>query len=161
MKFRLLTAVLALVCASGCFPEKKEKTKRPPDKTKDVSGDTTFMSFAGRLRTAVDRKDRVMLAQLMAPDFGWRWDNPPAGEDPFVYWDQHGGWAELSNLMRTQWVPYEGFMVVPPQFAAQGENYGGYRAGVRLVNGSWRLQYFVPAPPPEAPAPAAPAPTSL
>lgn len=160
MQFRLLTALLALSLATGCLPEKKGKTKRPPDKTKDASGDISFMSFSGRLRTAVDRKDRVMLASLMAPDFGWRWDNPPAGEDPFMYWDQHGGWAELSALMRTQWVPNQGFMVVPPQFAAD-ENYMGYRAGARIVNGSWRFQYFVPAPPPEPPAAAGPAPTAL
>jgi hypothetical protein len=55
-------------------------------------------------------------------------------------------------------VPYDGFMVAPPQLA-EDPDYAGFRAGVRMVNGSWRFVYFVPKPP--ADAPESPAPTSL
>jgi hypothetical protein len=33
-------------------------------------------------------------------------------------------------------------MVAPPQFAFDPE-YHGYRAGITMVNGSWRFAYFV------------------
>jgi hypothetical protein len=48
-----------------------------------------------------------------------------------------------------KWVPYDGFMVVPAQLATDPQ-YGGYRAGVQMVNGSWRFMYFVPPPPEES-----------
>ena len=48
--------------------------------------------------------------------------------------------------MQEKWSAHEAFMVVPPQFA-QDDNYPGYRAGLTMVNGSWRFAYFVPAPP--------------
>ena len=33
-------------------------------------------------------------------------------------------------------------MVAPPQFATD-QQYNGWRAGIRLVNGSWKFAYFV------------------
>ncbi len=160
MPIRFLSAILAISLLTGC-PNEKKDPKQKAKAGKDESGDVAFQSFVGRLRVAVDRKDRQMLASMMAPDFGYRWDSPPAGEDPFSYWDRANSWGELSHLMRAQWVPYDGYMVVPPQFAADPGNYGGYRAGVRMVNGSWRFAYFVPAAPAEPPPPPSPAPTAL
>ena len=165
MRFRFLFVVFAVAVLAGCPAERKDPKKkaRGGDQTKDQSGDVTFQGFVGRLRTAVDKRDLPMLASMMAPDFGYRWDDPPAGEDPFTYWNRNNSWGELSQLMRQQWVPYDGYMVVPPQFAADPGTYGGYRAGVRMVNGSWRFAYFVPAAPVEdiPPPPPSPAPTSL
>jgi hypothetical protein len=166
MTFRLLCAVVAVSLLTGCPTERKDaKTKaKGKDHTKDVSGDMAFQAFVSRLRTAVEKRDVQMLASMMAPDFGYRWDTPPAGEDPFAYWERNRSWGELAQLMRAQWVPYDGYMVVPPQFAADPEGYAGYRAGVRMVNGSWRFAYFVPAAPAEAaapPPPPSPAPTTL
>lgn len=160
MRFRLLAALLVLSLSTGCLPDKKDKTKKPKDTTKDESKDVAFQSFTGRLLVAVERRDKAMLSSLMAPDFGYRWDTPPAGEDVFMYWDRNNLWGQLSQLMRTQWVPHGGFMVVPPQLAAD-DNYAGFRAGLRMINGSWRFCYFVPAPPAEPEAPPSPAPTSL
>jgi hypothetical protein len=37
-------------------------------------------------------------------------------------------------------------MVAPPQ-AISDANYAGYRVGARVVRGSWKLAYFVPAEP--------------
>jgi hypothetical protein len=162
MPIRFLSALLAISLLTACPNESKDKSKaKAADKTKDQSGDQTFQGFVGRLRTAVDRKDAQMIASMMAEDFGYRWDSGPQGDTPFAYWDRTRAWGELSRLMRAQWVPYDGYMVVPPQFADDPGNYGGYRAGVRMVNGSWRFAYFVPAAPAEPPPPPSPAPTAL
>jgi hypothetical protein len=166
MVFRFLSVVLATALLAGCPNEREnpKKKAKAADPTKDQSGDVAFQSFVGRLRVAAEKRDKQMLASMMAPDFGWRWETPAPGEDPFSYWDSKHSWGELAQLMRAQWVPYDGYMVVPPAFAANPDSYGGYRAGVRMVNGSWRFAYFVPAAPVEAPAPPpppSPAPTAL
>lgn len=158
MKFRILTTVLALAVCSGCFKDDKKaakkrgddkyQTDKPPVPTKDQSADMTFQSFVGHLKIAVQRRDTAMLSSMMAPNFGYRWDNAPEGEDPFTYWDKNNLWPELAALMNERWVPYDGFMVVPAQLSIDTE-YRGYRAGVQQFNGSWRFAYFVSAPPNE------------
>ena len=165
MRFRLLTAVLLVCLLSGCPSQRKDeknktKGKHDPIPTKDVSGDVAFQAFVGRLRTAVEKRDGPALASMMASDFGYRWDEAPQGEDPFTYWDRNRLWDELANLMSQRWVPYDGFMVVPPQLA-EDSDYAGFRAGVRIIDGGWRFAYFVPAPPADPPPPPSPAPTSL
>jgi hypothetical protein len=165
MRFRLLTSLLLVCVLCGCpsqRKDKKDKTAGKPDTvpTKDVSGDVAFQSFVGRLRLAVEKRDGATLTGMMAPDFGYRWDPAPPGEDAFIYWDRNRLWGELARLMSERWVPYDGFMVVPPNLA-EDPNYAGFRAGVQMVGGSWRFAYFVPAPPAEPPPPPSPAPTSL
>jgi hypothetical protein len=152
MKFRLLTFVLAAGLLAGCPKSGKKndkargnRTDQPPVETKDQSGDVTFQGFVGQLKIAVSRRDRAMLSSLMAPNFGYRWDDGPPGEDPFMYWDKNNLWPELNALMNERWVPYDGFMVVPPQLALDSE-YRGFRAGVQQINGSWRFAYFVASP---------------
>ena len=155
MKLRILTALLAVITLAACpglennTGKKKAKgpneTDKPPIPTKDQSGDVTFQSFVGRLRTAVERRDLPTLSQMMSQNFGYRWDAAPTDENVFQLWDRQNLWGELAGLLREKWVPYDGFMVVPPQLALDG-NYGGYRAGVKMVNGSWQFSYFVPAP---------------
>jgi hypothetical protein len=149
----LLTAVWAL---PGCnTPEKTEKRKakkeeaaekaaekaRKKPKIPDATQDTNFQAFVGRLRTAVALRDRTTLQSMLAPDFGWRWENPQPGS-PFEYWDQQHAWGELEKLLGQRFTPSESFMVAPPEFASD-PNYRGYRIGLRQVNGSWRLAYFV------------------
>lgn len=87
-----------------------------------------------------------MLASLMAPDFGYRWDTPPAGETVFTYWNEQNIWPQVNEVLRGEFAPNGDYMVAPPQFAANPESYSGYRAGTRVINGSWRFAYFVPAP---------------
>ena len=85
---------------------------------------------------------------MMTRDFGYRWDTPPPGDNVFAYWDQNNIWPQLNAVVKKNWVPYDGFMVAPPEFASNA-SYGGYRAGAKMVNGGWRFNYFVPAPLPE------------
>jgi hypothetical protein len=166
MKF--LAVILAAVVLTGCFetkdPKKKARgahqTDKPPVPTKDESGDVAFQSFVGRLKIAVQRRDVVMLESMMAPDFGYRWDDSPPGETAFDYWQKNNLWNELAGLMNERWVPYDGYMVVPPTLATNPD-FGGYRAGVRMISGNWRFAYFVSAPPAEPPPPPPAAPTSL
>lgn len=163
MIFRTLVLLVAIMTLAGCpTADKKSKTAAAAkQKMKDQSGDASFQAFVGRLRKAVEMRDKATLASMLAPDFGYRWDNGPAGETPFAFWDRNRLWGELATVLSTRWTPHEGFMVAPPQFAAN-ENYPGYRAGLTLVNGSWRFAYFVPAPPPGTPdaPPAAPSETT-
>lgn len=143
---------IAVVSLAGIFvltgcqtPYKKkdeqEKAEARGEKIKDQSGDTSFQAFLGRLRTAADRKDRVTLTTMMVPMqyFGWRWDPHPAEETAFDYWDQTNSWVILQRTLRENFVPYEDHMVA----FATDPAYQGYRAGIRMDRGSWKLAYFV------------------
>ena len=151
MILRAVVSILA-VCVLAACPKSDTKAntgKKPPHvPTKDESGDVGFQAFVGRLRIAVEKHDREVLASMMTRDFGYRWDDGPAGESPFAYWDQRNLWGELAAVLKERFVPHNGFMVAPPQFAAS-EEYTGYRAGLKMVEGSWRFAYFVPPPPRE------------
>ena len=46
-------------------------------------------------------------------------------------------------MLRKRFAPSGVYMVAPPQFVADPDNYQGYRAGMRTVNGSWKFAYFV------------------
>ncbi|HEV7404049.1 MAG TPA: hypothetical protein VGO11_14010 [Chthoniobacteraceae bacterium] len=151
MFFRLLLcAMFATLGLSGCFDndkkkpgtEAKKKDEKKKETTQDLSMDPTFQAFVGRLRAAVGQKDRREIAEAMAPSFGYRWDQGPEGETPFDYWDKNSAWGDLASVLATKFVPHEGYMVAPPQFAADPA-YHGYRVGIRQFNGSWKLAYFV------------------
>jgi hypothetical protein len=147
MFLRTLVSLIAVLIFAGCpVPEKNSKKAKGKEQLKDQSSDASFQAFLGRLRKAVELRDKAMLASMMAPDFGYRWDKGPEGETPFAFWDRNKLWGELAALLRERWTPHDAFMVVPPQFA-QSDNYPGYRAGMTMVNGSWRFAYFVSAPP--------------
>jgi hypothetical protein len=141
MSFRiLLCALLTTVLAACQAPYKKadEKEKQP---LKDVSGDTSFQAFTGRLRLAVQKRDRVTLATMMAPDFGYTWD-PQPGETAFAYWDREALWPVLEGLLRQNFVPSDLYMVSPPELVSD-PNYNGPRCGMRQVGGSWKFAYFL------------------
>jgi hypothetical protein len=121
------------------YKKKDDEAKKP---MKDQSHDQNFQAFLGRLRIAVEKHDTAMLATMMTPDFGYRWDDGPPGETPFMYWDQHKLWGELSNLLMQNFGPSEMYMVAPMQVISD-PNYTGYRVGARTIRGSWRLAYFV------------------
>jgi hypothetical protein len=145
----LLLSALVLTSFTACetpFKKKDEDEKKP---LQDQSNDQAFQAFMGRLRTAVEKQDRAMLASMMASDFGYRWDAPPAGETPFDYWDQTGLWSQLSLILREQFVPNQEYMVAPPQVVTD-PTYNGFRAGMRIIQGSWRFVYFVPGEPVDA-----------
>ena len=149
MILRACVLLVAMLILAGCpVPEKKPKSAKGKEQAiKDQNGDTSFQAFLGRLRKAVEARDKVALVSMMAPDFGYRWDKAPEGETAFAYWDRNKLWGQLAVVMRERFTPHEAFMVAPPQFA-QSESYPGYRAGLTMVNGSWRFAYFVPAPTP-------------
>ena len=152
----LLTASFAALAVAGCKTPYKESDKKREEAKKDASADPTFQAFVGRLKTAVHKKDQAMLRSLMAPDFGYRWDNPPPGDSIFTYWDLNNLWPDLSHLLEQNFAVLEDFMVSPPEFAANPNTYPGYRLGLKQVGGAWRFVYFVPPPPPEQTAPQAP-----
>jgi hypothetical protein len=134
---------------SGCAAEReKQKQKDEAQKQKDraerLAEDPTFTAFLGRLRIAVANKDHTTLTSMMTADFGYRWDNPPVGDNVFTYWDLNESWPILNKMLREKFVPHRNYMVAPPG-VAYDPNYTGFRAGMRLVDGSWKFAYFVPA----------------
>lgn len=128
--------------------EVKPKKKPPTPSIPDQNGDTAFLAFVGRLRGAVAAHDAQTVGTMMVPDFVYLPDPVPGDSGSgqagaFAYFDAHDLWPEMQLILRERFVPYEKFMVAPPEFAAQESNYKGYRAGLALVNGSWRFVYFV------------------
>lgn len=138
----LLTAVFALLLAfvfPGCKSAEKKKdtaASAVPDMP-DRSGDVSFQSFVGRLRTAVAKRDAVVLASMMTPNFGYDLEKNLSGPGVFQYWDENGLWEELNLVVNEKWVPFENYMVAPNPGTA------GFHAGVTQVGGSWKFIYFV------------------
>ena len=143
----LLCITVAALALTGCSTpyEKKDQEaekERTGQKIKDQSDDTSFQSFLGRVRTAANRKDRVVLTTLMSRDFGYQWGPTAPEETPFDYWDKQNLWGELQTTLREKFVPNEGYMVAPAAVVTD-PTYQGYRAGMRLVKGTWKFAYFV------------------
>lgn len=146
MIHRLLLCALLAFAFVGCETPYKKSDAAEKKARKDYSKDPSFQSFLGRLRIAANKRDRQMLATMMTADFGYRWEDPPPGENPFDYWDRQQLWGELSKTLKEKFVPNDDYMVAPPE-VVDNADYGGYRAGIRRVGGSWRFAYFVPAEP--------------
>ncbi len=146
MYVRTFLCICLALSVSGCktmFQKPFKKADQADQaKIKIKDDDTNFRAFLGRLRTAVGKKDLPVLASMMAPNFGYRWDTAPEGEDAFQYWDRNNLWGELQAVLKEHFVVHEDFMVAPPQVASD-PNYTGYRAGMRTVGGSWKFVYFV------------------
>ncbi len=141
MFLRCLLCLSILTCFCACKTPYKEKDKEDAKPLKDQSSDTTFQAFVGRLRIAVAKRDRAMLESVMAPSFGYRWDvtSPMPPDAVFAYWDEQNLWPELSGILRERFMAEGLYMVAPPP----DDQYRGYRAGLRVVGGSWKFAYFV------------------
>lgn len=125
----------------------KAKPKGPPKPSiPDQSQDTAFLAFVGRLRKAVAARDVEYVASVMIPDFGYLLEATPedsgSGRGVFAFWERNNLWPELELVLQERFVPYGSFMVAPPEFALQEENYHGYRLGIQLVSGGWKFAYF-------------------
>ena len=146
-------AMLGTSCKTTPDPEKPQtaattnpKPKKIVTTMRDENGDVAFQSFVSRLRQAVAVKDTATIAGMMTANFGYHINPDREGEGVFAYWDQNNLWPELQLVVRERFVPFgdvrDGFMVAPAEFTT-ATNYTGYRAGIQLVNGSWRFSYFV------------------
>ncbi|MDP9291420.1 MAG: hypothetical protein M3O82_03525 [Verrucomicrobiota bacterium] len=146
MKTTLLfsLAVVILLPACSSMQKSKEAQKKIERAQEDArrTQDVSFQGFLGRLRKAVAKRDTQMLSTMITPNFGYRLE--PLGEGPgaFQYWTENGIWPELEMVLREPFLPNGNYMVAPSQFVSDPE-YRGYRAGMALVNGSWRFAYFV------------------
>lgn len=139
--------VLSMGALTGCGSlKKKPKVVTPKGTLTDQNGDTNFQAFQTRLRKAVAKRDAQTLASMMSPNFGYSWEQGGEGAGVFDYWNRNNLWAELELVLREKFVPSGNYMVAPAEVTFDPD-YKGYRAGLQLVNGSWRFAYFVPAPP--------------
>jgi len=146
MRFRIVSCLFLALALAACETPYKKRDEAEKKPLKNASGDQSFQAFVGRLRAAAAKKDLPAMASMMTVDFGYRWDLPPSSENVFTYWDERGIWPELEAVLKDQFVPVDAYMVSPPQFASD-PTYNGYRAGLRLIKGSWRFAYFVPGEP--------------
>jgi len=144
----LFGSVLLALALAGCntAEKKKPKIEVPKGSLKDQAGDPSFEAFLSRLRKAAAKRDVKMLSSVMTADFGYSWAPGGEGAGVFDYWDKNNLWPELNLVLREKFVPSGDYMVAPAQVSFDPD-YNGYRAGLRLVNGSWRFTYFVSAPP--------------
>ncbi|MGB8356563.1 MAG: hypothetical protein WCD79_21870 [Chthoniobacteraceae bacterium] len=146
MKLRVLLMAALVFTIAGCDSLKhkeKEKDKTPArNDMPDQSGDMAFQAFMGRLNRAVSMHDLQTIASMMTTNFGYRLDPPGEGDGVFQYWDQNNIWPDLQKVLNQKFVPKNNFMVAPAQFASDSQ-YSGYRAGMFLMNGSWKFAYFV------------------
>ena len=124
--------------------------KKPPSKLVSTSrnDDVGFQSFVSRLRQAVRAHDANEIAGMMTSDFGYQFEPRLEGPGVFAYWDEHNLWSELDLVLGEQFLVNNvggsnEYMVAPAEFVTNPENYTGYRAGIQLVNGSWKFAYFV------------------
>ena len=132
------------VDSANLQPKNKSEKLRSTARNDDVA----FQAFITRLRQAVQEHDMNEIAGMMTADFGYRLDPPGEGPGVFEYWDQNNVWPELSLVLNETFVVNNvgqgnEYMVSPPEFVADPEKYTGYRAGIQLVNGSWKFAYFV------------------
>ncbi len=132
-----LTALLLFPGCQSADKKKKEAAAADGPTMPDQSGDVSFQSFLGRLRTAVSKRDAPVLASMMTPNFGYDLEKDLSGPGVFQYWDDNGLWEELNLVVTEKWVPYKDYMVAP------NPGTEGYHAGVTLVGGSWKFVYFV------------------
>ena len=141
----LVCLALALLLAGCATPEEKRKkeAENKPQPLAKQTEDPAFLAFIGRLRIAVANKDQPVLTSMMTADFGYRWDEPPVGDNVFTYWDLNESWPVLGKVLREKFVPHNNYMVAPAAVATDS-TFQGFRAGIRMINGSWRFAYFVP-----------------
>ena len=158
MKSALCLLVCALLgiasCLVGCkttsptadetHPAATPKKKPPVTTLADQNGDQAFQAFLGRLRLATRAHDIETLAGMMTTDFGYQNEPELQGPGVFAYWDERNLWPELELVVNERFVPKgTQYMVAPPEYVTNYENYSGFRAGIRLLNGSWKFAYFV------------------
>ena len=139
----LALALLFAGCSASPEEKKKKEAEKKPQPLAKQTEDPTFLAFLSRLRTAVANKDQPAMTAMMTSDFGYRWDNPPVGDNVFTYWDMNETWPVLNKMLREKFVPHGDYMVAPAAVATDA-SYHGFRAGMRMINGSWRFAYFVP-----------------
>ena len=148
MYFRLFISLTLAGALASCDTAAKKKAAKKPKETAmtDVSNDVNYQAFIGRLRKAVSAHDAPTIASMMTPDFayvlGASASEDRTGEGVFQYWDEKGLWPELEKVLGQKFAPKGNYMVAPAQFA-QDPDYHGSRAGIVMVNGSWKFAYFI------------------
>ena len=149
MKVHFYVTLALLTLLAGCKTTKPDEKKQETAATRqmpDPRRDVTYQGFVNRLRGAVAARDIPLVASMMTANFGYLLEPTEgfSGEGPgvFEYWEKKGLWDELELVLKERFVPKGNYMVAPPQFVDE-TSFRGYRAGITMVNGSWRFAYFV------------------
>ncbi len=146
--FRFLVFTLCLVVAS-CKSTKPDPVAPVEEAVEAASEEVALpktdalQETLSTLRKAVSQRDMPVIASLMTSSFGYSLNPLREGDGVFAYWDEKGLWGELELILNEEFVPLDNFMVSPPEFAMDPENYRGYRAGLVNTPAGWRFAYFV------------------
>ena len=107
------------------------------------------MAFVGRLRQVVAAHDTETLAAMMTTDFGYVLDPPREGPGVFRLLGRKQPVAGVTDaVVKERFVPFGDRTSTftwfrRPNLPANPTTYTGYRAGIHLINGSWKFAYFV------------------
>lgn len=149
MKIRTFIVLVALLPLGACKTTEEKEPTEVAETRNDMdnpSKDVSYQAFVGRLRKAVAARDTQVVASMMTANFGYLMQPTEKysgeGTGVFQYWEEKGLWPELDLVLRGNFVPKGNFLVAPAEFANE-PGFSGYRAGITLVNGSWRFAYFV------------------
>ncbi len=149
MKVHFYVALALLIPLAGCKttkPDEKKKQTAAARNMPNPSADVSYQGFVNRLRSAVATRNIPLVASMMTSNFGYLLQPEDGfsgeGAGVFEYWEKKGLWDELELVLQGRFVPNGNYMVAPPQFVDE-TGYKGYRAGITMVNGSWRFAYFV------------------
>jgi|GEM_PF-3234971 len=131
-----------------------------PIGTKLPQPNSDWNSFFAALRTAVNKRDRASLKNLMTKDFAYdccdSFDGNHDGDtrdDAFRNWDDRRvrGWAALERVLVAGAVPVSGWLINPsnslprrvsPPQAVRGSSYSNWIAEFELRNGRWFFVSF-------------------
>jgi hypothetical protein len=87
-------------------------------------------------------RDQSVIQPILAPDFAWREDIPPADEEPYDFWNRYKLWGNLQEVLKDRPTRRDEVWVAPR--SALRESYKGVRVAWRKVGAEWRLAYFYP-----------------
>ncbi|HKC65181.1 MAG TPA: hypothetical protein VKB86_16180, partial [Pyrinomonadaceae bacterium] len=101
--------ILILLSFQVAYPQ----TRKLRNSQRSIAADRAWFPFFKRLRTAVKRRDRASLKEMMIPEFFYtlghhiRSQVYDSREDAFKYWDEpyNPGWKELDRTLAKGAVP--------------------------------------------------------
>lgn len=163
MKQRILVSSLALLISLTLVPQGMSDSANGlprPSPQANAAADRAWSGFFAALRTAVQKRDRAALREMMTREF--RFDccdnmdengNGETRDEAFRWWDKspNQGWGALNRLLAQGVVPASAGwtssngrskpnLIAPPR--ANSRKYGGPIADFEWRNGRWWFMSF-------------------
>jgi len=104
-----------------------------------------FKIYFKTFKEAVKKKDRTTLQKMISDDIFYSFGPmKPGAKNCIAYMDKYKLWGKMTAILNKGYVFQEEIKgyVSPPDFV-DNENYMGYRAGFRKIDGFWKMTFFV------------------